>query len=276
MEIIFSNATGNLIRHPNFASQNVQARNVDVWQPPTSLVLPGARLPVIYMHDGQNLFLPNIAFGRQAWDVHQAILTLMAQKRIPGAIVVGIWNSGDDRWREYTPQKPMETPAGLQFSSLNTTRITSPIISDRYLKFIVEELKPLIDETYPTLPDQPNTYVMGSSMGGLISLYALCRCPDIFHGAGCLSTHWPAGEQLLVDYFCQAVPQPGRHRLYFDFGDQDLDAAYEPWQTRLDDCVRRAGYIHGADWLTRKFPGAGHSESAWRERVQIPLEFLLK
>ena len=276
METIFANSSGTLIRHPYFASQHVQARPVDVWLPPEHLVPPGTRLPVIYMHDGQNLFLPNAAFGRQAWDVHRAILDLMAQKCIPGAIIVGIWNTGEDRWREYTPQKPMDTQAGLQFSSLITTRVTGPIISDRYLKFIVEELKPFIDETYLTLPDQPNTYVMGSSMGGLISLYALCRCPDVFHGAGCLSTHWPAGEQILVDYFCQAVPLPGRHRLYFDFGDQDLDAAYEPWQTRLDDCLGRAGYIHGADWLTRKFPGAGHSEAAWRERVQIPLEFLLK
>ncbi|WP_246327457.1 alpha/beta hydrolase [Candidatus Competibacter phosphatis] len=143
------------------------------------------------------------------------------------------------------------------------------------MQFLVEELKPFIDARYPTLSDSAHTLVMGSSMGGLISLYALIEYPDVFGGAGCLSTHWPIGEEVLVDALGTALPSAGRHRLYFDFGTETLDANYEPWQQRMDEWLRTASYREGRDWSTRKFEGAEHSERAWRERVPIPLAFLL-
>jgi enterochelin esterase-like enzyme len=154
-------------------------------------------------------------------------------------------------------------------------KLREPSVADAYLAFLVDELKPFVDAGYRTLPDQTHTFVMGSSMGGLISLYALTEYPQAFGGAGCLSTHWPAGGAGLVDYFGEVLPAPGAHKLYFDFGTETLDHTYEPFQTRLDGHLRRAGYTPGRDWLTRKFPGADHSESAWRERVHLPLEFLL-
>jgi len=141
--------------------------------------------------------------------------------------------------------------------------------------YIITELKPFIDATYPTLADRQNTFMMGSSMGGLISLFALIEYPAIFGGAGCLSTHWPAGEEALVDFLGSRLPPAGQHRLYFDFGTATLDAAYEPYQHRMDGWLQAAGYQQGRDWLTRKFEGAEHSERAWRARVDIPLQFLL-
>lgn len=99
--------------------------------------------------------------------------------------------------------------------------------------------------------------------------------PDIFGGAGCLSTHWPIGEEALVDALGAGLAPAGRHRLYFDYGTETLDADYEPWQRRMDGWLRTAGYREGQDWSTRKFEGAEHSERAWRERVHIPLAFLL-
>jgi predicted alpha/beta superfamily hydrolase len=112
-------------------------------------------------------------------------------------------------------------------------------------------------------------------MGGLISLFALLEYPDVFGGAGCLSTHWPAGGDGLVDFLGQALPKAGQHRLYFDFGTETLDAGYEPYQRRMDDWVHAAGYRSCQDWVTHKFAGAEHSERAWRARVGIPLRFLL-
>jgi predicted alpha/beta superfamily hydrolase len=227
------------------------------------------------MHDGQNLFFPGYSFGGEPWNIDKAIVRLMDEGKISGAIVVGVSNLGSNRWSEYLPQKPVETPAGYEFAARFPDRLPKTSYADDYLRFLVSELKPFIDATYRTLHGQPHTFVMGSSMGGLISLYALTEYPQVFGGAGCLSTHWVAGENLIVDYFGGVLPKPGANRLYFDFGTETADAAYEPFQTRMDEHMRAAGYTFGKDWVTRKFPGAEHSERAWRERVHIPLEFLL-
>jgi enterochelin esterase-like enzyme len=117
--------------------------------------------------------------------------------------------------------------------------------------------------------------IMASSMGGLISLYALVEYPEIFSGAGCLSTHWPIGENPLVECLGRALPPACRHRLYFDFGTTRLDTTYAPVQQRMDTFVRAAGYVHGWDWLTHTFEGAEHTEAAWRDRVHLPLRWLL-
>jgi enterochelin esterase-like enzyme len=117
---------------------------------------------------------------------------------------------------------------------------------------------------------------MGSSMGGLISLYALCEVPQMFGAAACLSTHWVAGEGVVIDYLRRALPPPGTHRVYFDYGTETLDAEYEVWQVQADQIMRAAGYTEGEDWVTRKFVGAEHSERAWRERLHLPLRFLLQ
>jgi predicted alpha/beta superfamily hydrolase len=111
-------------------------------------------------------------------------------------------------------------------------------------------------------------------MGGLISLAALCTYPEVFGGAGCLSTHWIAADGIMVDYLPQMLPQPGAQRIYFDHGTVDLDAQYPPYQARVDAIMRAAGYTQGEDWITRTFDGADHSERAWRERAHIPLSFL--
>ncbi|MDW8466083.1 MAG: alpha/beta hydrolase-fold protein [Chloroherpetonaceae bacterium] len=147
--------------------------------------------------------------------------------------------------------------------------------SDNYLRFLVEELKPFIDSTYRTRPEQSHTFIMGSSMGGLISLYAICEYPHIFGGAACLSTHFPAADGAVIEYMKSHLPDPATHKIYFDYGTETLDAQYEPYQQRADAVMRQRGFIEGKNWITRKFPGDEHSERAWRKRVHIPLLFLL-
>lgn len=274
-EIELADGTGSVARYAAFGSRYVATRHVDVWCPPGYDEAADRRYAVIYMHDGQNLFEPAWAAYGVDWGVDEAIVRLMRDSGLPGAIVVGIWNSPDRR-RDYMPEKPLQMPGAAGVRAAFVAEWGGDSMADDYLRFLTQELKPFIDATYRTLPDQRHTFVMGSSMGGLISLYALVEYPDRFGGAGCLSTHWPIGGNVLVDWFGAALPPPGNHRLYFDFGTATLDAGYEPFQRRMDAHLERRGYRHGANWLTMKFEGAEHNEPAWRARVDIPLAFLLK
>ena len=148
---------------------------------------------------------------------------------------------------------------------------------------VIEELKPFIDRNYRTRPGRDDTFLMGSSMGGIISLYGVIRFPDVFGGAACVSTHWPStmmpdnpeGNAPFLDFLRGSIPAPGAHRIYFDFGTAELDAQYEPHQQQVDAVMRELGYEPGLLWQTRRFEGAGHNEGAWSARVHIPLTFLL-
>ncbi|MCA9923274.1 MAG: alpha/beta hydrolase [Anaerolineales bacterium] len=267
--------TSPFIRHPNFTSQHVPPRHIDIWLPPGYHANGNGRFPTLYMHDGQNLFFPEYAYLGETWGISAAMTRLIAAKTIRSTIVIGIWNSGDTRWSEYMPERPLTTPKGRAILPTLREKMGDRATSDSYLRFLVTELKPFIDKTYRTLPERENTAVMGSSMGGLVSLYALCEYPHIFHAAGCLSTHWPAGDGIVLNYLRKKLPPPGAHKLYFDYGTETLDTAYEPYQQQADAVLQAAGYVQGQDWITRRFDGAAHNEPSWRERVHIPLQFLL-
>jgi len=265
--------TGQVVRYASMPSAHVAARNVDVWLPPGYGDDPGRRYPVLYMHDGQNLFDPATSYGNIDWAVDEAMTGLIGKGAVREAIVVGVWNTSKRR-EEYMPQRAVQGTVHFNVPGADDLE-PADIISDRYLAFLVKELKPFIDATYRTLPGRADTYVMGSSMGGLISQYAMSRYPDVFGGAGCVSTHWPAGNGIALDDFAAHLPDPATHKYWFDYGTATLDALYEPYQKRADEILRKAGYVEGQNWITRKFEGAEHSEKAWRLRVDQPLAFLL-
>lgn len=156
------------------------------------------------------------------------------------------------------------------------------IYSDNYLKYIVEELKPHIDKRFSTYTDAKNTFIGGSSMGGLISMYAICEYPEIFGGAICMSTHWPGIFEMennpipnaFLNYLTAKLPNPKNHKLYFDCGNQTLDALYPPLQNKVDSVMRKKGFTE-KNWTSKYFINQDHSEIAWNSRVDIPLVFLL-
>jgi glycosidase/predicted alpha/beta superfamily hydrolase len=266
--------TGRVVRHDNFPSRHVDARNIDVWLPPGYDGDQSRRFPVVYMHDGQNLFDPALSYIGVDWGIDETMTRLIREGAIRAAIVVGIWNT-PKRTVEYVPQKAVI--AASDDSSLPDVQELKrlQLESDDYLRFLVEELKPFIDSSYRTLPDRADTLIMGSSAGALISLYALTEYPQVFGGAGCLSTHWPVGDGIVINYLKRHLPAPPGHLFYFDLGTATLDRGYEPYQRRVDALMSRAGYREGVDWMTIKADGAEHSELAWRARVDVPLKFLL-
>ncbi len=272
---------GTLQRHAAFPSEFVKPRNIDVLLPENYDTRK--KYPVLYLHDGQNLFDSSLTFNKQEWGVDETLQQLLTEKRIVPVIVVGIWNTADRRL-EYFPEKVFnQLSKPLQDSLLKDFgQPAGKLLSDHYLKFIVEELKPFIDKTYSTLQGPANTFVAGSSMGGLISMYAVCEYPDIFGAAACLSTHWPGSivrnDPAVGDAFMQymngQLPAPKKHLFYFDYGTATLDAWYEPYQWKIDAVMRGRKYTPER-WMTRKFEGAAHDENAWRSRLAIPFGFIL-
>lgn len=265
---------GQVIVLPDIPSEWVQPRNIVVWLPPGYERDTSQRYAVIYAHDGQNLFDPRSSFAGVDWGLDQALTRLLAQGEIRNILVVGIWNT-PKRYQEYDPQKVFEQYLSPPEQTAYIQEYGRPM-SDLYLKFLVQELKPFIDREYRTLSGRAETFLLGSSMGGLISLYALCEYPEVFGAAGCLSTHWPAVRGKMAAYLATRLPCPQNHRFYFDFGTETIDAHYEPYQNQVDLLLQNRGYQRDLDWMTRKFDGDDHSERAWRQRLHIPLKFLLK
>ena len=270
-EVEAEGLTGKLFRYEKFSSKFVIPRNVDVWVPED--YSPGKKYSVLYMHDGQNLFIPALSYTKIDWGVDETVSRLMREGKIRDTIVVGIWNT-PLRVPEYMPQKAAKY-ASKEMLAKAPKGFVESLDSDDYLRFIVSELKPFIDRNYRTRKKRKHTFIMGSSMGGLISCYAISEYPKVFGGAGCVSTHFPAGEGIVIEYLKDNLPSPGKHKIYFDYGTEALDAQYEPYQKKMDAVMRERGWREGKNWITRKFVGADHSEKAWKARVHIPIEFFL-
>jgi len=281
-------SSGRLDRVKSFPSAFVEARNVDIWLPEG--YSRKKKYAVLYMHDGQMLYDSTTTWNKKAWDVDDVAAELMKEKKVKDFIVVGIWNGGPKRHAEYFPQKPFESlPQSVQDTLYGANRSNgdgvfkgNKVQSDKYLLFLVKELKPYIDKKYSTRKDLANTIIAGSSMGGLISMYAICEYPEVFGGAACMSTHWPGifymnnnpVPEAFFNYLESHLPDPKTHKLYFDHGTATLDAMYPPLQIRADEIIKAKGY-DASNWMTKVFPGEDHSETAWHKRLHIPLEFLL-
>lgn len=280
--------SGKLVRLDSFPSKFVTPRNVDIWLP--KAYSPNEKYAVLYMNDGQMLFDATTTWNKQAWDADDVAAKLMEENNIQKFIIVGVWNDAAMRHYDYFPQKPFENlstvekdTVNAQLQKVNIGKGNFQPNSDNYLKFLVQELKPYIDKNYSVRSDRQNTFILGSSMGGLISMYAICEYPNIFGGAACLSTHWPGTFTLennpipdaFLTYLKANLPNPENHKLYFDCGDETLDALYPDIQKQADKIITDKGY-NSKNFLTKFFPGENHSENAWRKRLAIPLKFLFK
>jgi predicted alpha/beta superfamily hydrolase len=277
---------GKIERIQSFASEHIEPRNVDIWLPDD--YSEAKKYAVLYMHDGQMLFDSSLTWNAQEWQVDETMAQLLNEGKIRNTIVVAIWNTAQ-RHSEYFPQKAYDklNKEQLQLIKDFANKSGRPLFekdvnSDAYLRFIVKELKPYIDEKYSIASDLQNTFIAGSSMGGLISLYALCEYPDVFGGAACISTHWPGifnfddnpVPQIFYDYLRKNLPVAGKHRLYFDHGTINLDAQYPALQAEVDKIQKQKKY-GTADWKTLSFEGADHNEKSWAKRLNMPFHFLL-
>lgn len=275
-------STGRLERI-ELASRYIEKRPVDVWLPAdyAERAGKGERFQVLYMHDGQMLFDAATTWNKQAWHVDVALDRLMRKGQIAPTIVVAIWNRDKFRASEYFPRKVLERLAPAQRKFMLETYMEGKAQSDDYLRFLVDELKPMIDSRYATRPGRESTFVMGSSRGAVLSVYAMSEYPQVFGGAAGLSVHWigsfernAAIPMATFAYLNGHLADPASHRLYLDRGTETLDAMYGPSFDFGDELIRERGYTD-ANYMHRVFPGTDHSEKAWSERLEIPLLFLL-
>jgi predicted alpha/beta superfamily hydrolase len=277
---------GIIHRIDSFPTKFIVPRTVDVWLP--SNYSKDKKYSVLYMHDGQMLFDASSTWNKQEWMVDEVVSKLNAENKIEDMIVVAIWNIPTIRHADLFPKKPLLQLSKdkiefiyVEAQKLNYNLKIEDINSDNYLKFIVKELKPYIDKKYSVYKDAKHTGIMGSSMGGLISMYAICEYPKVFGKAACLSTHWvgfrdfennPIPESFFA-YMEKNLPNPKDHKIYFDYGTETLDASYLKYEYRVDEVLQSKGYTT-ENYKNLKFEGENHSEASWQKRINIPIEFM--
>ncbi|NWF70077.1 MAG: alpha/beta hydrolase [Chloroflexi bacterium] len=262
-----------LVQRAFYSPQLDNRRDVLVWLP-ASYHNSARRYPVLYMHDGQNLFDAHTSFVGE-WQVDETLSALQTEGY--EAIVVGLPNLNEERVREYNPYPSAEI-------ELLDGR------GDAYLRFIVDTLKPQIDAHFRTQPEHASTGIAGSSMGGLISLYGFLTHPQVFGFCGVFSPAYWFGANGLEGTVQQRASGAGR--IYMDVGGKEghIFETSAPWRPYLPsggdqaylDGVRRLragllarGYHEGTSLLYVEDADAIHQEGAWAKRLPDALRFIL-
>jgi enterochelin esterase-like enzyme len=242
--------TGEVKYHRNFQGKGLLPRDIIVWLPPSYEKEKQKRYPVLYAHDGQNLFDPSTSSFGVDWQMDETADSLIKQGKIKEIIIVGIYNSSQ-RMKEYYTGDTGKT----------------------YMKFIVNELKPFIDKTYRTLPDRKNTTSMGSSAGGLVSFMLVWEYNKIFSKAACVS---PSFFIRGLDYITPVLEYKGKRKdimTYIDCGGVGLDSLLLDGAEKMLSALKEKGYKKGKDY-TWFFDKTGeHNEQNWARRLWRPLEF---
>jgi predicted alpha/beta superfamily hydrolase len=285
----FAQPKSKIVTIDKFKSEFVEPHNVEIWLPAEYAADPKKKFPVLYMQDGQNVFNPKTSMSNIAWEADDTAAKLIAANQIEPVIIVAIWSNSDTRYIEYLPEKALAGLSQKDMAEVDKIKKQAKtketeLLGDEYLKFLTQELKPYIDGKYRTMPDAAHTSICGSSMGGLISLYAICEYPDVFGKAACVSTHWPMVfdshnmnfSTAMKQYLFEKLPAPKNHGIYFDYGTATLDKDYEVHQKAVDNIMKMKGFEFQKNWLTRKYENAPHNEKAWQERFDQVLLFLYR
>lgn len=248
--IIRQQITGTVKYHRQFKADSLKPRDIVVWLPPSYYEKSEKRYPVLYMHDGQNIFDPaTSAFGYD-WRLDEVADSLIRTGSLQEIIIVGIYNT-QDRSREYSHS----------------------VLGYTYMDFIVSTLKPFIDTEYRTMPGKENTANGGSSLAGLISLMLVWNYPDIFSKAACIS---PAFKISGFNYVDTVINYSGKKKeinLYIDNGGVGLELELQPGVDEMLGALQNKGYELGEDILWYIDLNASHSEAAWAARIWRPLLF---
>jgi predicted alpha/beta superfamily hydrolase len=276
---------GRFLEYERIAAAGLPDQRLSIWLPP-GYDAGDQRYPVLYMHDGHNLFdLKNSNFNK-IWAADTAMREAMASGKVEPHIIIGIWAPGPDRYRQYLPRTAYEAASGSVRAQMDAMA-KGAVVSDRYLAWIAGPLKAWVDASFRSRPGRDDTAIMGSSMGGLMSCYAFLERPEVFGRAGCVSTHWPLVDprQVTVNdaatrstndaWLGARLGQPDGRRVWMDHGTATLDAFYAPYQQAVDARFAAAGWQKGRDFESKVYEGAEHEENAWAARLPEVFGWLL-
>jgi len=261
-------------------------RQVVVWLPANYDLK--VEYATIYMHDGQMLFDSTVTWNKKEWRVDETSDSLIANGITRPFIVVGIYNDPPNRYAEFFPQQTSKYMDSNYVSKLTQTLWNGELRADYYIDWISSKLVPFVEAHYPVSHKRTDRFLIGSSMGGLISLYGLTRESKTFGGAACLSIHTPminfqmtgddAMNQLVLpfnSYLREKLPSPKKVKIYIDRGTETLDAYYGPYHEVLLNTLMKGGYETGPNYMTRVWDKTGHDEVSWANRLAVPMKFLL-
>jgi enterochelin esterase-like enzyme len=248
-----------LIKHEQFYSRYLKnQRDLIVYLPPGYNEQPQRSFPVLFMHDGQNLFDGSTSFiPGQDWHVGQSADYFISQGQVEPLIIVGVYNTGRSRIREYTPTRAPKLGGGS---------------ANRYAKFLLEEVRPFLRQTYRTLEGAEHTGIGGSSLGGLVSLYLGLRMPKVFGRIAALSPSVWWNERVMLR-FAQAAPVRPLPRIWLDIGTREGPRIVDDVE-RFRDVLLGKGWQLERDLHYQRVEGAEHNEAAWSARVGPFLQFL--
>lgn len=253
---IASQVTGDVRIHESVQGNGLAERDVIVWLPPGYDASQQAEYPVLYMHDGQNIFDPSTSFMGVDWQVDETVDQFIAQEVIEPMIIVGIYNTAD-RSEEYLDET----------------------VSEQYKDLVIETIKPMIDQAYRTSRDAQQTFTAGSSAGGTLAFMLAWEHPDVFGGALCFSPAFidpdpgSNGFNYLDDI--RLSPQPSQARFYLYNGGVGLEKKLQPG---IDEAIRlleQKGMQKDKDFFFHKDEGAKHDETAWSKDFGLGLLWML-
>lgn len=241
--------TGTVKYHKQMTGEGLLPRDIIVWLPKNYEKNKSQKYPVLYAHDGQNIFDPKTSSMGVDWQLDETVDSLIKANRIEEIIIVGI-NNTNDRFLDYS------------YGEKGTA----------YMNFIVNKLKPFIDKTYRTKSDRENTAVLGSSMGGLISLMVAWEHSDVFSKAACFS---PAFKIQELDYAPYVQKENKKDiKLYIDNGGVGLEDQLQPGIDDVINILKEKGFVEGKDLMYIVDKEAEHNEAAWAKRAPSAIEFL--
>jgi predicted alpha/beta superfamily hydrolase len=249
--------TGEFRTHARFRSRFLHhERTILVYLPPGYKARAARRYPVLYLQDGQNVFDKATSFGEE-WHVDETAQSLIQNGQIEPLIVVGIYNTGEHRVDEYTPTKVADKGGGS---------------ADQYGRMIVEEIKPLIDRKYKTLPSAASTGLGGSSLGGLLTLHLALKYPTVFNRLAVLSPSvWWDNRVILreVESLSSKLPL----KIWLDAGTGEGPDVVTDARS-LRDVLLAKGWVADHDLRYVEAEGGQHNEQSWGARVGEVLKFL--
>jgi predicted alpha/beta superfamily hydrolase len=248
-----------LIKHEQFPSRFLRnQRDLIVYLPPGYQEQAQRRFPVLFLHDGQNLFDGATSFiPGMDWHVGQTADYCIQAGLVEPLIIVGIYNAGRQRLGEYTPTRMPKLGGGR---------------ANRYAKFLLEEVRPFLLGNYRVLSGAENTGIGGSSLGGLVSLYLGLRLPHVFGKIAALSPSVWWNRRVILR-FADAAPVDRLPRIWLDIGTREGGRIVEDVE-RFRDILLAKGWRLGRDVHYQRVEGAEHNEAAWAQRVAPFLQFL--